>query len=177
MYMLIRKESEKDMVAKYAQLEKDILKLIASGKPLSESKLVRSEAVAAVVRDAWNLDLQRQVMASSEMSLDVERLPLGRLQRDQIIKCYKILNSIAKILLSQEKGKQEAVVNSLSMDFYQIIPHNHGIRKPVMIDHLLRIKEKIRMLEILGHIQISQSLLTHQEVNLATNARDRSSSL
>jgi len=64
------------------------------------------------------------------------------------------------------------------MDFYQIIPHNHGIRKPVMIDHLLRIKEKIRMLEVLGHIQISQSLLTHQEVSLRLyNALDRWSSL
>ena len=118
MYMLIRKESEKEMVAKYSQLERDILKLIAQGKPLSESKLVRSEAVAAVVRDAWNIDLQKQVMASSEMNLDVERLPLGRLQRDQIVKCYKILNSIAKIILSQDKGKQEGIINSLSMDFY-----------------------------------------------------------
>jgi poly [ADP-ribose] polymerase len=98
-----------------------------------------------------------------EMSLDLERLPLGRLQRHQISKCYTILGSIIKILLSGDKGK-EGIVNALSMDFYSIIPHNHGVKKPVMINHLIRVKEKMKILETLSFIQASQSLLTNQEV-------------
>jgi|LauGreDrversion4_2_1035121.scaffolds.fasta_scaffold167489_3 hypothetical protein len=155
MYILIRKDSEKEVVAKYSELEKEILKVIALSSSVESGltcKLVKAQSVAQVVSDAWDLDLMRKVMGSTEMNLDTERLPLGRLQRDQIFKCYKILSQIAKIILSGEKGK-ENVINSLSMDFYSIIPHNHGVRKPTMIDHLLRIKDKIRMLETLGHIQ------------------------
>ncbi len=90
------------------------------------------------------MEVMKKVMA--EMNLDVEKLPLGKLQRDQITKCYKILAQIQKILLSGDKGK-ENVINALSNDFYSIIPHNFGIKKPTMIDHLLRIKEKIKVLE------------------------------
>lgn len=33
-----------------------------------------------------------------------------------------------------------------SNDFYALIPHNFGLKKSVVIDHLLRLKEKIRLL-------------------------------
>lgn len=79
------------------------------------------------------------------------------------MKCYKILNQIQKILLSGEKGK-ESVITALSNDFYSFIPHNYGIKKPVMIDHLLRIKDKLKVLETVSYIQASQSLLTNMEV-------------
>ena len=61
-------------------------------------------------------------------------------------------------MLSGEKGK-ENVIYALSSDFYTIIPHNFGVKKPAMIDHLLRIKDKIKVLERLSLIQTSQSLL------------------
>ena len=82
MYMLIRKDSEREVVQKYAELEKEIIKLISEGT-LPESglvcKFVKSESVASVVLDAWNMDVMKRVMAGPDMSLDLERLPLGRL--------------------------------------------------------------------------------------------------
>ena len=60
------------------------------------------------------------------------------------------------MLLSGEKGK-EGVINALSNDFYSIIPHNFGIKVPPKIDHLLRIKDKIKVLETLQAIQASQN--------------------
>jgi hypothetical protein len=54
--------------------------------------------------------------------------------------------------LSGEKGK-ENVINALSYDFYSIIPHNFGIKVPPKIDHLLRIKDKIKVLETIQAIQ------------------------
>jgi hypothetical protein len=66
------------------------------------------------------------------------------------------LNQIQKLLLSGEKGK-EGVINALSNDFYSIIPHNFGVKVPPKIDHLLRIKDKIKVLETLQAIQASQS--------------------
>jgi poly [ADP-ribose] polymerase len=91
----------------------------------------------------------KKVMA--DLNIDVDRLPLGKLQRDQITKCFKILLQIQKILLSGDKNK-EKFISSLSNDFYSIIPHNYGIKKPVNIDHLLRIKDKIKVLETVSAI-------------------------
>lgn len=91
----------------------------------------------------------KKVMA--DLNLDVERLPMGRLQREQISRCYYILGQIEKLLLSVGENKGH-LVNSLSTDFYSIIPHNYGVKKPVMIDHLLRVKDKLRMLDMLSAI-------------------------
>ncbi len=58
------------------------------------------------------------------------------------------------------------MITALSNDFYSIIPHNYGIKKPTNIDHLLRIKDKIKVLETLSAIQSSQSLIVNQEAEL-----------
>jgi hypothetical protein len=50
------------------------------------------------------------------------------------------------------KGK-EGVIIALSNDFYSHIPHNFGIKKPLMVDHLMRVKEKLKLLEVLSDIQ------------------------
>lgn len=162
-YILIRRESEHEIIKKFKELDKEIFALIAEGETTHTITKVSDHTVRELVRQAWDIDHQRRVMA--DHMLDVERLPLGRLQRDQIVKCYKILSQIQKILLSGERGK-ESVVNALSNDYYSTIPHNYGVKKPVMIDHLLRIKEKLRVLEQVSYIQASQSLLTNMEVEL-----------
>ena len=138
------------MIRKYADLEQEILTLIKAGESKFQiSKVPPSPEIVEVVQHAWDLPMMKRVM--QELTLDVDRLPLGKLQRDQISKCYKVLNHIQKILLSGEKGK-ENVINALSNDFYSIIPHNFGIKIPPKIDHLLRIKDKIKVLETLQAI-------------------------
>ena len=54
----------------------------------------------------------------------------------------------------------------LSNDFYCAIPHNFGMKKPPILDHLLRVKEKTRMLE-----QV-EDMLTTQHVYLNALAYD-----
>lgn len=44
----------------------------------------------------------------------------------------------------------------LSNDFYCTIPHNFGMKKPPILDHLLRVKEKTRMLEQIHDIITTQ---------------------
>jgi Poly(ADP-ribose) polymerase, regulatory domain len=56
-----------------------------------------------------------------------------------------------KILISGDKGK-ENVINALTNDFYSLIPHNFGVKIPPKIDHLLRIKDKIKALETISAI-------------------------
>jgi hypothetical protein len=37
-----------------------------------------------------------------------------------------------------------------------MLPHNFGMKKPINIDHILRVKEKIKMLECLADIVVSE---------------------
>lgn len=39
----------------------------------------------------------------ADMQLDVDKLPMGKIQKEQISKAYKILKQIQKVLLT-EKG-------------------------------------------------------------------------
>jgi hypothetical protein len=147
--MMIRKDSENETVNKFCELEKEILALISDGNKRSNATKISSPEVGIVVQRAWDISAMKKVLA--DLNIDVERLPLGKLQRDHITKCYKILLQIQKILLSGDKNK-EKFISSLSNDFYSIIPHNYGIKKPVNIDHLLRIKDKIKVLETVSAI-------------------------
>jgi hypothetical protein len=50
------------------------------------------------------------------------------------------------------------MIAPLTNDFYSTIPHNFGIKKAPVIDHLLRVKEKTRMLEQLQDIVSTQNV-------------------
>jgi len=80
----------------------------------------------------------------SEMGLDMDKLPLGKLNMDNIQRGHQILKEIQRLLVTGEKAH---MIPPLTNDFYCTIPHNFGIKKPLVIDHLLRVKEKTRMLE------------------------------
>lgn len=58
----------------------------------------KDEGVKQLIAKAWDVDLMRQVM--TEMQLDVEKLPMGKLSKDLINKAFKILKEIQKVLLT-----------------------------------------------------------------------------
>jgi len=78
--MMIRKDSENETVNKFVELEKEILQLIASGNSRSNPTKIPSPEVAQIVESAWDLNLMKKVFV--DLNLDVDRLPLGKLQRD-----------------------------------------------------------------------------------------------
>ena len=66
---------------------------------------------------------------------------------------------------AKDNSKHNQIV-SLTNDFYICIPHNFGIKKPPILDHVIRIKEKTRMLEILEDIVCcNQILLTNMDID------------
>jgi|LauGreDrversion4_2_1035121.scaffolds.fasta_scaffold177878_1 hypothetical protein len=78
--MMIRKDTEVETVNKFAEFEKEILTLISEGNQRSNPAKIASPEVAMIVQRAWDINLMKKVMA--DLNLDVERLPLGKLQRD-----------------------------------------------------------------------------------------------
>jgi hypothetical protein len=75
--MFISKESEAESIKKYQELEKEITQLIRAGESKFQISKVSSPVIVEVVKHAWDLQVMKRVMA--EQTLDIERLPLGRL--------------------------------------------------------------------------------------------------
>lgn len=87
-----------------------------------------------------------------DLSIDVEKLPMGVLIPEKIKRGHLILCEIQKILVTGKDGGKHALLVSLTNDFYVTIPHNFGLKKPPLLDHLMRVKEKTKVLELLQDI-------------------------
>ena len=94
-----------------------------------------------------------------EHSLDLDKLPMGLLTMEKIKRCHMILCEIQKILVTAPDNSKQGLIISLTNDFYVTIPHNFGMKKPPILDHLMRVKEKTRMLEQLQDIHTTQQIL------------------
>ena len=93
-------------------------------------------------------DLQRVRRTIERQSFDILKCPLGRLSREQIRKGYAVLSEIHRVLIAGS-GK-ETQLTTLTNQFYSLIPHDYGMKLPPTINHMLRVKEKVRLLETLG---------------------------
>src|ERR1700722_5394680 len=82
------------------------------------------------------------------------KLPLGKIGKSTINQGYSILKRIEAVLL----GKSTDNLESLSSDFYTVIPHYTGMRKPLVISSIGLLKAKMEMVETLGEIEIANSL-------------------
>jgi len=103
-----------------------------------------------MTKEIFNFGAMKKYM--SELGLDVDKMPIGKMTKDKIKRGHILLCQIQNILVVDETKKQHSKVLALTNDFYHTIPHNFGMKKPPVIDHLLRVKEKTRMLEQLQNI-------------------------
>jgi poly [ADP-ribose] polymerase len=105
-----------------------------------------------------NKDLMRASM--SEYDIDTKKMPLGKLTKKQIKDGYTVLQKIQKAIEDKDKTDAEVEdVEDLSSQFYSLIPHNFGKKKPPAIDTLDLIKQKTDMLESLSNLEIASKLL------------------
>ena len=76
-YLLIRPDTEQELIAKFSQLENDIMALIQEAKSSQMPTKVSNFEVAKLVDQAWDINEQKKVM--SELMIDTARLPLAKL--------------------------------------------------------------------------------------------------
>ena len=114
------------------------------------------EETLNMVKNIFNIE--RMKICMSEHSLDLDKLPIGLLTIDKIKRCHLILCEIQRILVTTQANTKQNLIISLTNDFYVTIPHNFGMKKPPILDHLMRVKEKTRMLEQLQDIYTMQQI-------------------
>jgi len=93
-------------------------------------------------------------------NIDVKRMPLGKLSKEQLAKGFEVLEELMQDL---KAGKTNSVVD-LSSRFYTSIPHEYPrsvVPPPLRTQE--SVQEKMNMLEVLGDIVIAQNMLKQTE--------------
>ena len=115
-----------------------------------ESKLPKS------LKDFINLifDIGMMNNQMKQIGYNVNKMPLGKLSKENIKKGYHILKKLHEEL---EDDKRSSVIEDLTNDFYSYIPHDVGFRNmgAFMLDNVRKVKEKLEMLESLAEIKIA----------------------
>nr|XP_020659542.1 poly [ADP-ribose] polymerase 3 [Pogona vitticeps] len=99
--------------------------------------------------------------AMQTMNIDVKKMPLGKLSKQQIAKGFEALEAIETAL--QKPPPSQKQLEELSSRFYTIIPHNFGRNRPPPIDTQEVIQAKKDMLLVLADIELAQSLQAQKE--------------
>lgn len=105
----------------------------------SKSKLPM--AVQEFVCLIFDVDVMEQQLKDFE--IDLKKMPLGKISRDQISKAYKILNELQDAI---ERKASKIQMLDASNRFFTVIPHDFGMDSPPVIETLELLKVCRRLL-------------------------------
>ncbi|MCJ8729545.1 hypothetical protein PDJAM_G00107710 [Pangasius djambal] len=115
-------------------------------------------ATQRLIKFIFNNDMFKEAMES--MNLDIKKMPLGKLSKQQIAKGFEALEEIEEAI---KKKSNESKLAELTSKFFTIIPHNFGRNRPPVIRDDVILQDKKEMLLVLADIEIAQSLKAESE--------------
>ena len=116
-------------------------------------------------------DTNMLVKSMADLKIDVKKMPLGKLNRNTLLKGYSVLKDIETVLLSTDETSRFKLP-SLSSQFYTLIAHDFGRNNPEIIDNFATLRLKMRQLETLLDIMIAAQLLDEKEPLVQQNPSD-----
>ncbi|XP_066207360.1 protein mono-ADP-ribosyltransferase PARP3 isoform X1 [Saccopteryx leptura] len=113
-------------------------------------------ATQKLITNIFSKDMFRDAMAL--MNLDVKKMPLGKLSKQQIARGFEALEALEAALRAPAEGDRDRSLEELSSHFYTVIPHNFRRHRPPPIDSLELLQAKKDMLLVLADIELAQTL-------------------
>lgn len=66
----------------------------------------------------------------------MEKMPLGKMSRKQLLEAYSVLSDSTKLRDQEEdERKRNRLIADVTNRFYTLIPHNFGTRMPPLLDN------------------------------------------
>ncbi|XP_054991926.1 protein mono-ADP-ribosyltransferase PARP3 [Sorex araneus] len=116
-------------------------------------------ATQKLIDNIFNKDMFNNSMAL--MNLDVKKMPLGKLSKQQIARGFEALEALEEAL--KGSGARGPSLEELSSHFYTVIPHNFGRNRPPTINSPELLQAKKDMLLVLADIELAQTLQATSE--------------
>ena len=139
----------------YEEIDEKALQKL-SGKKITVKDSNLDKNLQDFISLIFNENMFKEQMEKFE--IDVKKMPLGRLSREQIKSGLEVLAEIKSKLESGSRSKSGKTINQLTDLFYTRIPHSVGRRVPPAIDNLKILEEKFELLNVLGDIALAVSL-------------------
>ncbi|XP_011890456.1 PREDICTED: poly [ADP-ribose] polymerase 3 isoform X4 [Cercocebus atys] len=111
-------------------------------------------ATQKLVTNIFSKEMFKNTMAL--MDLDVKKMPLGKLSKQQIARGFEALEALEEALKGPTDGGQS--LEELSSHFYTVIPHNFGRSRPPPINSPELLQAKKDMLLVLADIELAQAM-------------------
>ncbi|XP_020015119.1 protein mono-ADP-ribosyltransferase PARP3 isoform X2 [Castor canadensis] len=111
-------------------------------------------ATQKLITNIFSKDMFKNAMAL--MNLDIKKMPLGKLSKQQIARGFEALEALEMALKAPTDGGQS--LEELSSHFYTVIPHNFGRSRPLPINSQELLQAKKDMLLVLADIELAQTL-------------------
>ncbi|XP_004715313.1 protein mono-ADP-ribosyltransferase PARP3 [Echinops telfairi] len=111
-------------------------------------------ATQKLISNIFSKDMFKDAMA--HMNLDVKKMPLGKLSKQQIARGFEALEALEEALKGPAPGGPS--LEELSSHFYTVIPHNFGRARPPPINSPELLQAKKDMLLVLADIELAQTL-------------------
>ena len=94
-----------------------------------------------------------------EIGYDSKKMPLGKLAISTIKKGYSVLNELMNVIKAKKPPQNK--IESLSSDFFSLIPHDFGFQKMknFILNNEEKVKAKLDMLQSLTDMQITSKLI------------------
>lgn len=125
-----------------------------AAKAAAGGKTALSKDLAEVVKVILDADMFKKEMAKHKV--DTAKLPLGKLSKAQIAKGNSVL---AKLKGELSKGKKNLpALQKYSSEFFTLIPHNFGWKKPQPIATMEEWNQKVELVNTLNDIEMAQHL-------------------
>ncbi|CAF1521823.1 unnamed protein product, partial [Didymodactylos carnosus] len=137
----------------YGQQDNEMVQKAMELKSGQSSKLEKS--VQDLVRMIF--DVKSMEKAMLEFEIDLTKMPLGKLSKNQIEKAYKVLTELQTLI--QNNITSQTQILDASNRFYTLIPHDFGMTRPPLLDNLDIIKNKTEMIDNLLEIEVAYSML------------------
>ncbi len=113
------------------------------------------QSVQDLIRLIFNVETMEKTLLSFE--IDLTKMPLGKLSRNQLNMAYQILTELQKLITNGLTNKTSII--DASNRFYTLIPHDFGLAKPKILDNIDLIQSKTQMIDNLLEIEIAYSML------------------
>ncbi|EUC67320.1 poly(ADP)-ribose polymerase PARP protein, putative [Rhizoctonia solani AG-3 Rhs1AP] len=192
-------EDRKTMVpkkGKYTWLERDFEAEVGSDDEKQEDSDVKKEEAAEednepegpppectlheLVQDACRLIFNKDVMNAHllAMKYDANKLPLGKMSKTTILNGFTALKRLSQVIdnpngdLAKELGGYGKACAELSGRYYSVIPHDFGRSKPFIINNNDTLKRELELVDSLGDMSLTASLMAPKKNIKATHELD-----